>query len=156
MAAIHQLYNMNQQGLLLLNQVMAVLMPKKPNVERISDVRSISLIHSFAKVISKLLANRLMPELGKLITYNQIALIKKDVSMIISCLFHQVIKDLHRKKVPTLFIKVDISKMFDTVSWSYLLHILSFLSFGRRWRNWVSTLWATSLSSFILIIERVR
>jgi hypothetical protein len=57
---------------------------------------------------------------------------------------HQVIKDPHSKKVPALFIKLDISKVFDSINWSYLLDIMSYLGFGTRWRNWITALWATS------------
>jgi hypothetical protein len=35
-------------------------------------------------------------------------------------------------------------------NWSYLLDIMSVLGFGSRWRNWVSTLWATTSSSFLV------
>jgi hypothetical protein len=51
---------------------------------------------------------------------------------------HQTIKELQRKKVHAIFIKLDISKPFDTVNWSYLLDIMTFLGFGLRWRNWIS------------------
>jgi hypothetical protein len=63
---------------------------------------------------------------------------------------HQVIKDPHSKKVPALFIKLDISKVFDSINWSYLLDIMSYLGFGTRWRNWITALWATSSSAFLL------
>jgi hypothetical protein len=43
----------------------------------------------------------------------------------------QVIKDLHSKKVPNHFIKLDIFKAFDTVNWSYLLDIMSFWGLAR-------------------------
>jgi hypothetical protein len=56
---------------------MVVLIPKKPNVERISDFLPISVIHSFAKLVSKLLANRLALEMNKIISYNQNVFIKK-------------------------------------------------------------------------------
>jgi hypothetical protein len=46
---------------------------------RVSEFRPISLIHSFAKLVSKLLANRLAPKMIKLISYNQNAFIKKKV-----------------------------------------------------------------------------
>jgi hypothetical protein len=46
-----------------------------------------------------------------------------------------VTKDLHKKKIPALFIKLDISKVFDTVNWSYLLDIMSFLGFGNNWKD---------------------
>jgi hypothetical protein len=70
MAALQQFYDMNQQDLHFLNQALVVLIPNKPNAERISDFRPISLIHSFAKLVSKLLANRLAPEMSKMISYN--------------------------------------------------------------------------------------
>jgi hypothetical protein len=34
----------------------------------------------------------------------------------ITSFVHQMIKDLHSKKILTLFIKLDISKAFDTVN----------------------------------------
>lgn len=45
---------------------------------------------------------------------------------------------------------MDISKAFDTVNWPYLLEIMSFLGFGHRWRNWISSLWCTTSSCFLL------
>jgi hypothetical protein len=150
MAAVNQFYNLNQQGLHFLNQALVVLIPKKINAERISDFRPISLIHSFAKFISKMLANRLAPELDKLVSLNQNAFIKKRCIHDNFLYVQQVIKDLHKRKIPSLFIKLDISKEFDTVNWSYLLDIMSFLGFGWRWREWISALWTTSSSAFLL------
>jgi hypothetical protein len=39
------------------------LLPKKEGAEQPKDFRPISLVHSFAKLITKLLANRLAPRL---------------------------------------------------------------------------------------------
>jgi hypothetical protein len=94
----------------LLNQALVVLIPKKPNAERISDFMPISLIHSIANLVSKLLANRLAPEMNKIIFYNQNAFIKKRCIHDDFMFVQQVIKDLQAKKVPALFIKLDISK----------------------------------------------
>jgi hypothetical protein len=68
--AIKQFSDMNSQGLPFLNNTFVVLIPKKFNPQRVSDYRSISLIHIFAKLISKFLANRLSPELEFLISAN--------------------------------------------------------------------------------------
>jgi hypothetical protein len=48
MEALYQFYNMNQQGLHILNQALVTLIPKKPNAEKITEFRPISLIHSIA------------------------------------------------------------------------------------------------------------
>ena len=53
-------------------------------------------------------------------------------------------------KLPALFLKLDIHKAFDTVSWSYLLEVMQTLGFGPRWREWVSILFRTTSSRALL------
>jgi hypothetical protein len=86
MAAIDQFYLINQQGMHYLNQAYVMLIPKKENPLRISDYRAISLTHSFAKLVSKLLATRLSPHLDLLISANQTTFIKKEAYMTILCM----------------------------------------------------------------------
>jgi hypothetical protein len=62
----------------------------------------------------------------------------------------EVIKDLHKRKFPSLFIKLDIDKAFDTMNWSYLLNVMEQLGFSQRWQNWISSIWCTSSSSFLI------
>jgi hypothetical protein len=61
------------------------------------------------------LANKLAPELQQLISINQTTFIKKMVIHDNFVYVQQVIKELHKKKIPALFIKLDILKTFDTV-----------------------------------------
>jgi hypothetical protein len=49
-----------------------------------------------------------------------------------------------------LFIKLNITKAFDSVHWEYLLEVLEQLDFGQRWRDILSLLWSTSSSSVLL------
>jgi hypothetical protein len=148
--AAEQFFSMNQQGLQLLNQAFIVLIPKKECPQRVSDYRPIRLTHSFAKIITKILANRLGPELDHLIYNNQTAFIKKRCIHDSFVHVQEMIRELHTKKIPAIFIKLDISKAFDTVNWPYLLGILSHLGFGQKWRNWISLLWCTISSSVLL------
>jgi hypothetical protein len=138
------------QDLHFLNQAYIVLIPKKPFPQRVADYRPISLIHSFAKLVSKILTNRLGPELKHLISNNQTASIKQRCIHDSYMYVQGVIKELHKKKIPSMFIKLDISKVFDTVNWPYLLGIMSHLGFGYKWRSWISSLWC-STSSFVLV-----
>jgi hypothetical protein len=61
-----------------------------------------------------------------------------------------IAKELHRKKIPVLFLKLDIAKAFDSLSWAYLLEVLERLGFGARWRNWISLALASSSSRILL------
>jgi hypothetical protein len=61
-----------------------------------------------------------------------------------------VINELNKKKIPSMFIKLDISKAFDIVNWPYLLCIMSHLGIGYKWRCWISSLWC-SASSLVLV-----
>ena len=52
------------------------LLPKKVDAVHVKDYRPISLIHSFAKLVAKLLANGLTPHLPNLASINQSAFVK--------------------------------------------------------------------------------
>ncbi|XP_020163673.1 uncharacterized protein [Aegilops tauschii subsp. strangulata] len=90
---------------------------------------------SFRKIFSKVLANRLAPLLPTLVSKCQSAFVQK-------CPIHNNflhvqnhIKDLHRRNIPGLFLKLDISKAFDSVNWAFLLEVMQRLGFGQRWRD---------------------
>ena len=52
--------------------------------------------------------------------------------------------------MPGLFLKLDISKAFDSVGWAYLLEVLQQLGFGQRWRDWICMTLASSSSRVLL------
>ena len=99
-----------------MNSANIVLLPKKEDALQITDYRPISLIHSFAKIFSKLLANRLAPLLHSLVSNCQSAFIKKR-SIHDNFLYVQTaVQKLHKQKTPSLFMKLDIHKAFDTIN----------------------------------------
>jgi hypothetical protein len=59
-----------------LNTALITLLPKKEEATHIKDSRPISLVHSFAKLVTKILANRLAGKLHQIVTPNQSAFIK--------------------------------------------------------------------------------
>jgi len=145
-SALNQLYNMNSQHLDLLNLANIVLIPKKPDATKVSDYRPISLIHSIAKIFSKLLANRLAPFLDGLVSNCQSAFIKRRCIQDNFLYVQNTVKRLQKLKIPALFMKLDIQKAFDTINWSYLLEVLHALGFGQQWREWISMLFGTASS----------
>jgi hypothetical protein len=56
---------------------MITLIPKKPDALEIKDYRPISRVHSFAKLFSKIIANRFRPRLGEIVSMNQSAFVKR-------------------------------------------------------------------------------
>jgi hypothetical protein len=150
MAAIITLQQGNARGLGLLNAAYITIIPKKIDALLAKDFRPISLIHSFAKLITKILANRLAPLLNSLVSSNQSAFVRGRSIHDNFILVQQTVKALQRQKISSLFLKLDISKAFDSVSWSFLLEVLSHLGFGVSWCNLVSNLLSTSSSRILL------
>jgi hypothetical protein len=52
--------------------------------------------------------------------------------------------------IASLFLKLDIIKAFVSVSWAFLLEILSHLGFGPKWCGLVSNMLATSCTQVLL------
>jgi hypothetical protein len=44
----------------------------------------------------------------------------------------EIARKLHRSKQPAILLKLDITKAFDTVDWSFLLQVLRKMGFGDR------------------------
>lgn len=155
-AAIQYFYSNHGQHFNLLNSSHIVLIPKTAEATKISDFSPISLISSIAKIISKLLANRLSEHLDLLISRNQSAFIRKR-SIHDNFLYTQnTIRNLHRTHKPALFLKLDIVKAFDSVRWDYLLEVMEHMGFGPRWREWVTVLLSTTSSSVLVNGSRTQ
>lgn len=76
-------------------------------------------------VVTKILANGLAPHLDRLVAANQSAFIRGRSIYDDYMLVQQTIKLIHRRKVSSLFLKLDISEAFDSISWPFLLEILT-------------------------------
>jgi hypothetical protein len=116
---------------------------KKDEDVTAKDFHPISCVHSFAKLITKIMANRLAPLLNSLVATNQSAFICGRCMHNNFMLVQQTIK-LHRKKVPSLFLKLDTSKALDSVVWLFLMEILNLLGFGSRWKTLVAGLFSSA------------
>ncbi|WVZ97153.1 LOW QUALITY PROTEIN: hypothetical protein U9M48_042708, partial [Paspalum notatum var. saurae] len=114
------------------------------------DYCPISLVHSFAKLVTKIMANRLAPRLKNLVSPNQSAFVKGRCILDNFILGQQTTKVLHRQKKPRVLLKLDITKAFDSVSWAFLLQVLSYLGFRSRWCNILSKLLRSSTTRILV------
>jgi len=88
------------------------------------------VVHSFAKLVTKILANRLASKLDQLVSPNQSAFTKGRFILDNFMLVQHTIKFLHQQKQARVLMKLDITKAFDSVSWPFLLEVLRNLGFG--------------------------
>jgi hypothetical protein len=68
MDAIRETFDLRVGCWNLLNSANVVLLPKKDGTQNIGDYRPISIIHSVAKLMGKILANRLQPYMERLVS----------------------------------------------------------------------------------------
>jgi hypothetical protein len=76
MAAVSGVWGRKFDNFRRLNTAYITMIPKKEGVDMVNDFRPISLVHSFAKLITKILANRLVRRLNETVSPNQSAFIK--------------------------------------------------------------------------------
>jgi mannosylglycoprotein endo-beta-mannosidase len=133
-----------------LNRAQVVLIPKVEVATEPKDFRPISLIHSFAKLLTKVLAIRLAAYIDGLISSSQRAFIKKRCIQENFMYVRGLARHYHRTRTPACLIKLDITKAFDSVSWEYLLELLHMRHFPSKWLDWLAIILKTSSSSILL------
>jgi hypothetical protein len=124
MAVVSRLMQGDVSCLFLLNSAYVTLLPKMADAMEVKDFRQVSLVHSFAKIVTKLLANHLAPKLPSLISCNHGAFVKGRCILDNFMLVQETTKALHRQKALRLLLKLDITKAFDSVSWPFLLEVM--------------------------------
>ncbi|WVZ69121.1 hypothetical protein U9M48_017959 [Paspalum notatum var. saurae] len=154
--ALHGIFQLRGRHWNLLNTANITLIPKRDDAETAQDYRPISLMHSVAKILAKVLANRLAPHLHSIISHSQSAFIKGRSIHDNFQYIQGAIRHFHRSKTLMLFIKLDIAKAFDNVRLDYLLEVLKQIGFGQRWRGIISLIWSTTSSRIILNGESGR
>ncbi|GKC22092.1 cysteine-rich receptor-like protein kinase [Tanacetum coccineum] len=106
------------------NASFVTLVPKVDDPLGLGDYRPISLIGSYYKIISKLLAERVKKVIGNVIG--------------------------EKKKQNDIVFKLDFEKAYDSIEWGFLMAIMKKIGFGNRWCKWVdSCLRFTSISILV-------
>lgn len=131
-----------QDGTLLqeLNQTNITLIPKVPNPESMSQLRPISLCRFIYKIISKVLANRLQPFMGGIISEQQSAFVLGRQIQDNIIVAHEVFHFLKHKKVGRkayVAIKLDLNKAYDRVCWDFLFLVMEKMGFDAKWIGWI-------------------
>jgi Reverse transcriptase (RNA-dependent DNA polymerase) len=111
----------NKLDLWRLNQRYISLIPKTASTTHIFDYRPISVLSSIPKIITKILATRLQKYLLQLVNQQQTAFVKGKQLMQTFISTRETLNHLAKNKIPSVFLKINFRKAFDTLSWDFLL-----------------------------------
>ena len=103
MTAILTLQQGDARKLWLLNSAYLTLIPKKEECLSPQDFRPISLVHNFAKLLTKVMANQLAPWLKDLVSANQSAFVQGRCIHDNYMLVQHTVKLLHKRKYLVFF-----------------------------------------------------
>lgn len=116
------------------------LLPKKPNLSQMTDLRPISLCYVTYKIISKVLCSRLKGILPQIVSPTQGAFVAGRLISDNLLIAHEMVHGLRKNpncKEEFIAIKIDMSKAYDRVEWSFLESLFVKMGFDRRWIDWV-------------------
>uniref|UniRef100_A0A803NYG4 Reverse transcriptase domain-containing protein n=1 Tax=Cannabis sativa TaxID=3483 RepID=A0A803NYG4_CANSA len=121
------------------NTTNLVLIPKKKNFSTMGDLRPIALCNVAYKISAKVLANRMRPLIGDVISETQSAFIPgrliSDNIMVAFEVMHYLKRKRRGKRVHGHL--SDMSKAYDRVEWDYLRAVMLRMGFAERWVNLV-------------------
>ena len=119
-----------------MNYTQLVLIPKINEPKNVADFRPISLANVVSRIVSKVLANQLKQILPNVIFESQSAFIPNrlitDNTTVAFEILHRM-RNKKRGKKGQITIKLDISKAYNRVEWSFLRSIMLKLGIDERW-----------------------
>ena len=121
-----------------INATLLSLVPKTTVAERMQDFRHIACCNVLYKFISKILAKRLKATLLLAIDQNQCAFVKDRLLLENVLLATELVKDYNKHSVTSRSaVKLDISKAFDTVKWSFVEATLREMNYPDLFVTWI-------------------
>nr|GEU98378.1 RNA-directed DNA polymerase, eukaryota, reverse transcriptase zinc-binding domain protein [Tanacetum cinerariifolium] len=102
------------------------------------------------KIIAKILANRLAKVVDKVISHEQSAFISGRKILDGPLMLSEVMDWYKSRNKKFMIFKVDSEKACDSVSWEFLVHMLTSLGFGVKWRSWIQACLKSARSSILV------
>ena len=121
-----------------LNSKFLSLIRRKQKCSSFEDFRPISCCNVVYKIIAKTIAQRLKPILSEIIT-------KEQFGFLFNCQIHdavslsqELIHTIKRCKSKAFALKLDLSKAYDRVNWTFLRLVLIQIGINLEIVNWIT------------------
>ena len=134
-----------------LNATFISLIPKKSDAVEVKDFRPISLIGGVYKIIAKVLANRLKEVIGDVISESQNAFVKNRQILDSCFIANECLDNRLRSGILGVLCKLDMEKAFDHVNLGFLMYMLEWLGFPKKWRKLI--FYCISMVKFSVLIN---
>ena len=118
-----------------------VLIPKHDKDQRIiGNLRPITLLNCYYKIISGVITNRMKPVLQKLIDSHQKAYLPGRYIGECTRTVHDIMHYALENEIPSLAMLVDFKKAFDSVFHSFIKNTMRKFKFNETFISWINTL----------------
>lgn len=138
-----------------INHTNIALIPKKKKPESLHDFRYISLCNVVMKLVTKYIADCLKPILPSIISPAQSTFIPGRLitnnALIAFELFHTM-KTNNARNLSCFVLKLDMSKAYDRVEWSFLIKVMTQLGFCNSFISLIERCITTVSYSIVLMV----
>jgi hypothetical protein len=126
-------FQKGELGIARLNYGVITLVPKGKVANMIQKYRPICLLNVSFKIITRVLVNRLIQVIWRIVLLNQTAFIKGRYIMEGVNILHEILNDTNKKKKSSVLFKIDFEKAFDKVKWPFLHQSMEAKGFTSKW-----------------------
>ncbi|GAA0179656.1 hypothetical protein LIER_29999 [Lithospermum erythrorhizon] len=135
------------------NHTHVCFIPKKTSPMSMSDYRPISLCNIIAKIIGRVMTNRLRGFLVSIISETQSAFLSGRIISDHILIAHELLHYMKHKVAGNnhfMSLKLDMSKAYDRIEWKFLESIILKLGFYLTWVDWTMCLVSSVFYSFLV------
>jgi hypothetical protein len=120
-----------------MNRAHVALLPKTEGIPRPGSFRSVSLQNCSMKMICKALTTRLQSQIPLLVDVDQSGFVAGRSISENFVLATEIVQCCHARKAPTIVLKLDFAKAFDSINWGSLRTVLIARGFPSLWCDWM-------------------
>ena len=124
-----------------MRRAVVTLIPKEGNLKNLKNWRPVSLLNTDYKILSRVIANRIVDESAKIISNEQKCAIKGRNMQDIHLNLLTILNQCKKKGEPAIVTCYDYRKAFDMVDWNFTFKTLEKLNISQTTIKWIKCLY---------------